>query len=156
MLTILRRYPGILFNLFFLAFFAILEPAVLARLLEVIDNGARDPLLGVIFLSAPFLELAGFYLAAPALIDRLAQAPPQPGTLPGLVWMAHLVITLVLLLNGFACFQLDTTNGPPPQGSWYWRQRLLKRYGIDSIGSIERIPSILSSGRASTSSEHAR
>jgi hypothetical protein len=30
--------------------------------------------------------------------------------------MAHLVITLVLLLNGFACFQFDTTNGPPLLG----------------------------------------
>ena len=113
MFNILRRHPGILFNLLFLALFAFLEPAVLARLLHVIDDGARDPLLGLIFLSAPFLELAGFYLVAPALIDRLAQAPRQPVTLPGLVWMAHLVITLVLLLNGFACFQFDTTKGPP-------------------------------------------
>ena len=116
MFNILRRHPGILFNLLFLALFAFLEPAVLARLLHVIDDGARDPLLGVIFLSAPFLELAGFYLVAPALIDRLAQAPRQPVTLPGLVWMAHLVITLVLLLNGFACFQFDTTKGPPVLG----------------------------------------
>jgi hypothetical protein len=115
-LNILRRHPGILFNLFFLAFFAFLEPALLARLLQVIDNGARDPLLGLIFLGAPFLELAGFYLVAPALIDRLAQAPRQPSTLPGLVWLAHFLITLVLLLNGFACFQFDTTNGPPLLG----------------------------------------
>jgi hypothetical protein len=116
MLNILRRHPGILFNLLFLAFFAFVEPAVLARLVEAVDNGARDPLLGVIFLSAPFLELAGFYLVAPALIDRLAQAPRQPSTLPGLVWLAHFLITLVLLLNGFACFQFDTTHGPPLLG----------------------------------------
>jgi hypothetical protein len=114
--NILRRHPGILFNLFFLAFFAFLEPAVLARLLNVVDDGARDPLLGFIFLSAPFLELAGYHLVAPALIDRLAQAPRQSANLPGLVWLAHFLITLVLLLNGFACFQFDTTNGPPIWG----------------------------------------
>jgi hypothetical protein len=116
MLTILRRHPGILFNLLFLAFFALLEPVVLARLLDAVDRGVRDPLLGLIFLSAPFLELAGFYLVAPPLIDRLGQAPRQPNTLPGLVWLAHFMITLVLLLNGFACFQFDTTNGPPLLG----------------------------------------
>ena len=116
MLATLLRFPGILFNLLFLAFFAFLEPVLLARLLEVIDHGARDPLLAVAFLSAPFLELAGFYLVAPALLDRLAQAPRQPNTLPALVWMAHLVMTLVLLLNGFACFQFDTSHGPPLLG----------------------------------------
>ncbi len=116
MRTFLLKYPGLLINVLFLAYFAILGPLVFARLMNVIERGARDPLLAVAFLAAPFLELAGLYLVAPALIDRLAQAPRRPNTLPVVVWQAHMIQSVVLLLNGFACLQFDTTNGPPLVG----------------------------------------
>jgi hypothetical protein len=116
MRTILLKYPGLLINVLFLAYFAILGPGVFARLLKVIERGARDPLLAVAFLAAPFLELAGLTLVAPSLIDRLAQAPRRPNTLPVVVWQAHMVLSVVLLLNGFACLQFDTSHGPPLLG----------------------------------------
>ncbi len=116
MRSILLKYPGLLINFLFLAYFAFLGPEVFARLIKVIDRGTRDPLLAAAFLLAPFLELAGFYLVAPSLMDRLAQAPRRPNTLPVVVWQAHLVLSVVLLLNGFACLQFDTSNGPPLLG----------------------------------------
>jgi hypothetical protein len=112
----LLKFPGLVLNGLFLLYFTFLGPAVLNRLERVIDHGARDPLLAVLFLSAPFIEMAGFILVTPSLLDRLAQAPRQPSSLPALVWMAHLILNIVLLLNGFACIGFDTRNGPPLLG----------------------------------------
>lgn len=116
MLAILLKYPGIFLNLLFLAYFAFLEPVVIARLSRVIESGTSDALLAVAFLGIPFLELAGFYLIVPTLLDRLAQAPRKPNTLPILVWQAHLVLNVVLLLNGFSCVGFDPNSGPPILG----------------------------------------
>jgi hypothetical protein len=116
LLAAVLKFPGLSLNVLFLAYFTFLGPVVLARLEQVIDHGARDPLLAFLFLSAPFLELAGLVRVVPALLDRLAGAPRQPSSLPALVWMAHLVLNVVLLLNGFACIGFDTQNGPPLLG----------------------------------------
>jgi hypothetical protein len=127
--AILLRYPGIVLNLLFLAYFAFFEPGVMIRLSRVIERDARDPLLAVAFLAAPFLELAGFYLIVPAMIDRLSQAPRQPGTLPVLVWQAHLVLNIVLLLNGFSCIGFDPDSGPPLLGIVLMALMIIKEVG---------------------------
>jgi hypothetical protein len=49
----------------------------------------------------------------PDLLNRLSQAPRQPSSLPALVWMAPLLLSVVLLLNGFACIRFDPQNSPP-------------------------------------------
>jgi hypothetical protein len=123
---VLLRFPGLVLNLVFLAYFAFLQPALLNRLLLVIERGAVDPLLSAAFLIAPFLELAGFYFLVPGLVERLAQAPRQLTSLPVLVWMAHLVLTLVLMLNGFACLQLEAADNPPLLGVIYLAAVVIK------------------------------
>ncbi len=57
---------------------------------------------------------------------RVSQVPRRPNTLPVEVWQAHLVLSVVLLLNGFACLQLDTTNGPPLLGIVVLAVRIIK------------------------------
>jgi len=147
MRTIVFKHPGIFLNLLFLAYFVFLEPVVMGRLLNVIEGGARDWLLAVAFLSAPFLELAGFYLAAPGLIQRLAQAPRRPNTLPILVWQAHLVLSIVLLLNGFACIEFDTRNGPPLLGIVLVAALIVKEVGILLYWIIQTDPKRLEAAR---------
>ena len=115
MLTLFMRFRGILFNLLFLAYLALVQPHVLRRLDAVLDRGAVDPLLGVLLLAVPWLELAGLYFKAPPVLERLRQAPRWPSNLPTVVWMAHLVLN-VMLFVGFACFGVDTNQDPPLWG----------------------------------------
>ena len=143
MRNFLLKYPGLLINFLFLVYFAVLGPVVYARLLRVIDRGERDPQLAAAFLIAPFLELAGLRMVAPALIDRLAQAPRQPNSLPIVVWQAHMVLSVVMLLNGFSCLQFDTTNGPPLLGIVLLAAMVIKEiayllYWIDRSDSKHR------------------
>jgi hypothetical protein len=160
MRTLLFKYPGLLINLLFLAYFALLGPGVLVRLLRVTERGARDPLLAAAFLIAPFLELAGFYMVAPSLMDRLAQAPRQPNTLPVVVWQAHLVLSIVLLLNGFACLQFDTKNSPPLLGIVLVAAMIIKEIGYllywimqsDDKHRLIRRPPLVNPGRQLTAS----
>jgi hypothetical protein len=111
MLSSLYRHRGLWVNLLFIAYFALLQPLVLARLERAIDYNEPQWLLGVILLAAPFLELAGFYLKVPPMLQRMqAQAIRWPDSLPIAVWMAHLVLTFVVLITGF--FTLGLTDAP--------------------------------------------
>jgi hypothetical protein len=112
----LFRFRGILFNLLFLGYLALLQPLVLRRLDGVLERGAVDPLLGVLLLVVPWLELAGLYLKAPVVLARLrTNSARWPTTLPIVVWMAHLVLNIMLLV-GFACFGVNSGDDPPLWG----------------------------------------
>ena len=128
-LRVLLKFPGLILNLVFLAYFAFLQPAVLRHLLLVIERGAVGPLLAIFFLAAPFLELVGCYFLVPGLIGRLVQAPRPLSSLPALVWMAHLVLSIVTMLNGFACLQLEASDNPPLLGVLYLAAVVIKELG---------------------------
>jgi hypothetical protein len=116
MLSLFMRFRGILFNLLFLAYLALLQPLVLRRLDAVLERGAVDPLLGVLLLVVPWLELAGMYFKAPVVLERLRQGAARwPSTFPTVVWMAHLVLN-VMLFVGFACFGVVSGDDPPLWG----------------------------------------
>jgi hypothetical protein len=100
----------------FLAYLVLVQPHVLRRLDAVLERGALDPLLGVLLLAVPWLELAGMYFKAPAVLERLRQGSARwPSTFPTVVWMAHLVLN-VMLFVGFACFGVVSGDDPPLWG----------------------------------------
>jgi hypothetical protein len=116
MSALFMRFRGILFNLVFLAYLVLVQPHVLRRLDAVLERGALDPLLGVLLLAVPWLELAGMYFKAPAVLERLRQGSARwPSTFPTVVWMAHLVLN-VMLFVGFACFGVVSGDDPPLWG----------------------------------------
>ena len=53
----------------------------------------------------------------------------QPSSLPVLVWMAHLVLSIVTMLNGFACLQLEASEAPPLLGVLYLAAVVIKELG---------------------------
>lgn len=104
-------------------------------------------MLGAALLGAPFLEMAGFYLMAPPLLGRLAQAPRQRSTLPALVWLAHLVVSVVLLLNGFACLGFDAKSGPPVLGIGLVAVMVIKELGYLLYWVVQTDPEHLAGAR---------
>ena len=125
----LLRFRGILFNLLFLAYLLLVQPHVLARLDAVLDRGAADPLLGILLLAAPWIELAGLYLVTPVVLSRMRNGAARwPTTLPSLVWMAHLVLNIMLFV-GFACFGVSSGDDPPLWGVLLMAAVVLKELG---------------------------
>ena len=126
---LLLRFRGILFNLLFLAYLLLVQPHVLARLDAVLDRGAADPLLGILLLAAPWIELAGLYLVTPVVLSRMRNGAARwPTTLPSLVWMAHLVLNIMLFV-GFACFGVSSGDDPPLWGVLLMAAVVLKELG---------------------------
>lgn len=95
-----QGFQGFLFNLLFIAYLWFFQPQVMQRMTLVAKQGGQDPILGWVLIVSSILEMAGFFLKAPRLKQRIAENPDNNKNwilIGWAVWIPHIALSIFIL-----------------------------------------------------------